>query len=193
MNKKGLITIGTFLVLILSTPFLGTGIVALQTADQIYKSVEEIPQKEVGLVLGAAAYENSLSTILQDRVDTAIDIYNKEKISVLVMSGSAKEATAMQEYAENAGIPPENIIQDATGLNTMASVQNIAELSRSVIIVSQQFHLPRALFIANSLGIDAIGMRADRSAYTKIFDFKKRELLATSKAVLDIYKGLLHF
>jgi SanA protein len=187
MNKKGLITIGTLLVMMLATPFMGSAIIGVQTADQIFETVEETPQKELGLVLGAAAYGNRLSDILRDRVDTAIELYKAEKISVLVMSGAQNEVAAMRKYAISNNIPEEAVVEDGVGLNTMASVRNIAELNRSITIVTQKYHLPRALFIANTLGIDAVGMTADKQPYLKIAEFKKREVLATSKAILDIF------
>ena len=173
--------------MLLATPFVGTAIIGVQTADQIFETVEEIPQKELGLVLGAAAHGNRLSDILRDRVDTAIELYDAKKISVLVMSGAQNEVEAMKKYAVEHNIPKEAVAEDARGLNTMTSVRNIAELNRSVIIVSQKYHLPRALFIANTLGIDAVGITADKHIYVKIFEFKTRELLATSKAILDIF------
>lgn len=185
--KKGFVSIGTVLILLLATPFAGTAIIGMQTADQIYETVEEVPQKELGLVLGAAAYGSRLSDILRDRVDTAIELYKAEKISVLVMSGSPNEVEAMKNYAIEHQVPEKAVIDDVTGLNTMASIRNIAELKRSIIIVTQKYHLPRALFIANTLGIDAVGMTADKQIYIKIFQFKTRELLATSKAILDIF------
>jgi len=185
--KRGFITISTALILLLATPFAGTAIIGLQTADQIYENIEEIPQKEIGLVLGAAVHGSRLSDILRDRVDTGIELYQAEKISVLVMSGAPNEAKAMKNYAIEHGIPEEALTEDGTGLNTMASVRSIAELDRSVIVVTQKYHLPRALFIANSLGIDAMGITADKQIYIKILQFKGRELLATSKAILDIF------
>ena len=187
MNKKGLITIGSLLIMMLATPFVGSSVIAVQTADQIYASTEKIPQKELALVLGAAAYGDRLSDVLRDRVDTAIELYEAEKVSVLVMSGAQNEVNAMQKYAIQQEIPEEAITTDAYGLNTMASVKNIAELNRSITIVTQKYHLPRALFIANTLGIDALGMEADKHEYLKIFEFKTREILATSKAILDVF------
>ena len=187
MNKKGLITIGTLLVMMLATPFLGSSAIAVQTADQVYENAAQTPQKELALVLGAAAYGDRLSDILRDRVDTAIELYDAEKVSALVMSGAPGEVEAMKKYALENDIPEEAITEDVTGLNTMASVKNVGELNRSVIIVTQRYHLPRALFIANAEGIDAVGMTADRHEYVKIQEFKTRELLATSKAILDVF------
>jgi len=187
MNKKGLITVATLLFLSLASPFAGTAIIRLQTADQIYNTVDQIPQKEIALVLGAAVHGDKLSDILRDRVETAIELYKAEKISALIMSGGPHEAIAMKKYAVNEGIPEDSVIEDSTGLNTLASIKSASELERSMIIVTQEYHLPRALFIANTLGLDATGIIADKIPYLRINDFKQREIWATSKAVLDLF------
>jgi SanA protein len=186
-KHKGFITAGLTVIILLSMPFASTLVIKMQTADEIYETVEEVPQKELALVLGAAAYPSGLSDILQDRVDTAIELYEAEKVSVLIMSGAQHEAEAMKEYAVKHGIPETAITEDIAGVNTMASIENISILNRSLIIVTQKYHLPRALFIAHHLGLDAVGVTADRHEYTKMFEFKKRELLATTKAVLDLF------
>lgn len=185
--KKGFVSIGAVLILMLATPFLGSAIIGFQASDQIYESIEEIPAKDMALVLGAAAYPSRLSDVLKDRVDTAIELYEDKKVGTLLMSGSENEVQAMKAYALENGVPEEVVAEDSNGLNTMASVQNASKLNKSLIIVTQAFHLPRALFIANVQGLDAIGMVADRHVYIKIVEFEAREILATSKAILDIF------
>lgn len=185
--KKGFATVGLIIAMLLSMPFASTLAIKLQTANKIYEKIDEIPQKELALVLGAAAYPSRLSDILKDRVDTAIELYKKEKVSALIMSGSQNEAEAMKKYAVEQGVPEDAVIEDFGGLNTMTSVKNISQLNRSIIIVTQKYHLPRALFIANHYGLDAIGVTADRHEYIKIAEFKKREVIATIKAMLDIF------
>ncbi len=185
--KNGFITVGLTIAILLSMPFASTLVIKMQTSDKIYEKVDEVPQKELALVLGAAAYPSRLSDILQDRVDTAIELYEAEKVSVLIMSGSENEAEGMKKYAVEHGVPEDAVVEDFSGLNTMASVKNISALDRSMIIVTQKYHLPRALFIANHFDIDAVGMVADKQEYVKIYDFKKREILATTKAVLDLF------
>ncbi|MBN2086816.1 YdcF family protein [Candidatus Peregrinibacteria bacterium] len=188
MNNKGYITtIGLAFVLLLSMPFASSIIIKAQTNDVIYENIEDIPKKEIALVLGAAAYGDRLSDVLRDRVDTAIDLYDTRKVDILVMSGAENETKAMKSYAIEKGINSKNIVEDPLGLNTLASVNNISELNRSVIIVTQRYHLPRALFIANHKGLDAVGMVADKHEYLKIISFKQRELIATSKAILDVF------
>lgn len=185
--RKGFISIGTVLVLMLATPFLGSAIIGFQASDQIYESVDETPRKQMALVLGAAAYPSRLSDVLKDRVDTAIELYEDKKVGTLLMSGSKNEVKAMEKYALEHGVPQEALSKDPTGLNTLASVQNAASLNKSLVIVTQEFHLPRALFIADTQGIDAVGMIADKHEYVKIDEFKSREILATSKAILDLF------
>ena len=184
--KKGFITAGTVFVLMLSLPFASSILMRQQTSDLIYKTTEEVPEKNAALVLGAAAYPAYLSDVLQDRMDTAIELYEAEKVQKLILTGAPNEVEGMVEYALEKGVEENDLIEDPEGLNTLKSIQN-ADHVKEMIIVTQAFHLPRAIFVARHLGIDAIGMASDRRSYTKIFDFKKREILASTKAMLDLF------
>jgi len=184
--NKGLIAIGTLLALAISMPFAASILTKAFTSGRIYSTLEQVPEREVGLVLGAAAYPARLSAVLQDRVDTAIELYEADKVQKLIMTGAPNEAEAMVAYAADKGVPEADLMGDPRGLNTMASIQN-AVAERSMTIVSQRYHLPRALFIARHLGIDAVGLTADKRDYLKMVEFKKRELLATTKAMLDLF------
>ncbi len=184
--RKGIITIGLIFSTILASPFLAIGGIRLYALTQIYKTTEEIPPKETALVLGAAAYPSRLSDMLEDRVDTAIELYEKGKVNTLVMSGGPDEAPAMKEYAVEKGVPGQDIQEDPKGLNTLASIQNLEDKNASIVIVSQKYHLPRALFIAGAKGIEAVGMIADKQEYLEMEKYKDREFLATGKAILDV-------
>jgi SanA protein len=190
--KNGFVTVGLMIMMLLSMPFASNLIIRAQTADQIYEQVSDVPQKEYALVLGAAAYGDKLSDILKDRVDTAIELYNAKITPNLIMSGASNETAAMKNYAVEKGIPEEAILEDPTGVNTLASIKNISA-DKSIVIVSQKYHLPRALFLADHFGLDAVGITADKHEYIKIFEFKKRELLATTKAVMDVILGEAFF
>ena len=183
--KKGFITAGAILTLLFSFPFASTVAIKYQTSDVIYSKLADMPNSNVALVLGAAAYPNGLSDVLQDRVDSAIELYTAKKVTKIIMTGAPNEVDGMTKYAISKGIKTDDIIKDPKGLNTFSSIENAKDMTK-MIIVTQNFHLPRAIFIAKHFGIDAIGFSADKHTYTKIFDFKKRELLATSKAILDI-------
>lgn len=187
MSKKGIATIGLVLGLFLASPFVGSAVINIQAANDIYKNSQDAPERDVALVLGAAVYNTRLSDILRDRVDTGIELYEVGKVETLYMSGSAEESRAMKAYAVNQGVEADDIIEDPIGLNTMASVKNIAKDFSSVSIVTQRYHLPRALFIARSQDLDAVGVSSDKRTYLKIYDFKKRELLATTKAILEVF------
>lgn len=190
LRKKGFVTVGTLAVLLLSFPFAASLFMRGSTQPHLYPSTSDTPIREVALVLGAAAYPSRLSDILQDRMDTAIELFKAGKIKTLLLSGAPNEVEKMAEYALDQGLKAEDLEQDTEGLNTMASVQNAAKNHKSLTIVTQNFHLPRAIFMARRLGIDAVGVSADRHEYTKIFDFKKRELLASTKAILELYLPL---
>jgi SanA protein len=185
--KKGFATVGLIIIMLLSMPFAASIIVGIQAADEMYENIDEAPVTDIGLILGAAAYGNNLSDILKDRMDTGIELYNKSKVSSLILSGAENEVSAMKKYALEQGIPESAIAEDPAGLNTMASTQNIKAEGKKITVITQKYHLPRALFIANHYDIDAVGVEADRHEYVKIVEFKKREIMATTKAMLDMF------
>jgi len=185
--NKGFIALGTLLVVALAMPFASTIAIKITSASKIYDVATEVPKSEAALVLGAAAYPARLSAVLQDRVDTAIELYEAGKVEYLIMSGAPNEVEGMTSYAIDKGVDSGKILGDEKGLNTLASIKNIAEAYDSIAIVTQKYHLPRAIFIARHFGMDAVGISADKREYDKIFDFKKRELLATTKAMLDLF------
>ncbi len=187
--KNGFITIGLILSMGIVSPFAATGFVKIQGGHHTYNNIETIPTKDTALVLGAAAYPNRLSDILKDRVDTAIELYQAGKVQKLVMSGGEWEAKDMKTYAIQQGVPAEHIIEDPWGLNTLASIENIAKEEKAITIVSQEYHLPRALFMADSFGMDAVGMSADKQIYLNMDDYQKREFLAINKAIVDLFFG----
>lgn len=178
---------GVLAALFLSMPFVSSIYVKIWTVGRMYQSAETVPAKDSALVLGAAAYGKRLSDVLQDRVDTAIELYKDKKVEKLIMSGAPNETVAMKLYAIEKGIPNEDVIEDPKGLNTLASVQNAIDRNESLIIVTQRFHLARALFMADHYNIDAVGLTADRQEYGKLYEFRKRELLATSKMMLNLF------
>ena len=185
-NIKGFASVGFGIVFFLSMPFVSTFFVKAKTHNLIYKDINNIPKKEVALILGAAAYPSRLSDILKDRVDTGIELYKNNKVEQIIMSGSENETNAMKDYAVKEEIPEKDIIEDSNGLNTIASIQYVSKLNKNVIIVTQKFHLPRALFLAKYYKLDAVGMICDKQKYLRMDHYKKREILATSKAILDI-------
>jgi len=161
---------------------------------------EEVPDAPVALVLGAGLNRDGTpGVVLRDRVQTAADLYFTGKVEKLLMSGDNStdyynEPGAMLEYALSLGIPEEDIILDYAGRRTYDSCYRTQEIFGvdELIIVTQAFHLPRAVYLCSAFGINAVGVPADdanynRSSYTFWWI---REVLASINAYWDVY--ILH-
>lgn len=183
---KGFVTAGIALALLMCLPFSSSILMQQFSEKYIYTSQESVPEKSVALVLGAAAYPSRMSDILQDRVDTAIELYKAKKVGKLIMSGAENEADSMAKYALENGVAEKDVIKDPKGLSTIESIKN-ANKYDEMVIVTQSFHMPRSIYLARHLGIDAVGLVSDKRTYDKIFDFSKREILASSKAMMDLF------
>ncbi|MHB1356517.1 MAG: SanA/YdcF family protein [Anaerolineae bacterium] len=149
---------------------------------------------QVAIVFGAGIWpDGRLSDILADRVDTAIDLYNQRKVRKLLFTGDNRnlnynEPRRMAEYAIAQGVPEADIVLDYAGLRTYDScyrARYIFEVE-SAILVTQAYHLPRALFTADRLGIRVVGVAADRHQYRYITNYRLRELLATPVAWWEV-------
>lgn len=158
----------------------------------IYASVESVPDTEVALVLGASVMRNgTLSPVLAERVDKAIELYRAGKVRKILMTGDDStadhnEVEPVRRYLLAAGVPGEDIFLDHVGVDTYSSMYRARDVFdvTSVAVVTQAFHLPRAVYIARSLGLDAVGVEAGAlgvSPYNYI-----REAPATIKARLDL-------
>lgn len=155
-------------------------------------STEDSPKKDTALILGAAVLRSGgLSPVLRDRADQAIELYRAEKVARIIASGNTEgnhydEVAPMKAYLVQAGIPESAIVLDGGGFDTYSSIHRAQSVfaTQSLIVVSQSFHLPRAVFIARELGIDAVGVSADRGHYKLVNYF--REMLADVKAVANL-------
>lgn len=148
----------------------------------------------VAIVFGASVYGNGdLSPILEDRVDTAIELYRAHKVDRILVSGdnrhrSYNEPKAMQEYLVTHAVAPQDVVVDYAGRSTYETcmrAKDVFGLQRAVL-VSQGYHLPRALYIANSLGLDAVGMAGDLRLKPKVDYQGFREWAAEIKAYLNL-------
>lgn len=158
---------------------------------------EQVPSAPAALVLGAGLNrDGSPGVVLRDRVRTAVELYFDGRVHKLLMSGDNStefynEPGAMQEYALSLGVPEEDIVLDYAGRRTYDScyrAQTIFGLNR-VIVVTQAFHLPRALFLCNAFQIDSVGVPADEANYhLRYYTFWwVREILASINAYWDVY------
>ena len=140
------------------------------------------------IVLGAGIWGDSPSPMLQDRLLQGIDLYEKGVSSKIIMSGDHgreeyDEVNVMKQYAIYNGVPSEDIFMDHAGFSSYESIYRAKEIfgAKNVVIVTQKYHLYRALHIANSLGIEAYGVGADPRQYVGAMYREMREILARNK------------
>jgi SanA protein len=161
-------------------------------------TIEHVPAQRVAIVLGARVYPNGrLSGMLRDRVETAVALYKAGKVQKILMTGDNSipeynEPDAMKAHAVALGVPAKDIQPDYGGRRTYDScyrARSIFEVD-SAIIVTQAFHLPRALFLCDQLGIAAVGVVADQRLYDprSVAWSETREVPATLGALLDVIR-----
>lgn len=148
------------------------------------------------LILGAGVRNNEPSPMLEDRLLKGIELYNKNISSKIIMSGDHSreeydEVNIMKDFAIGKGVKSEDIFMDHAGFSTYESIYRAKEIfeAKKIIIVTQSYHLYRALYIANSLGIEAYGVSADLRTYTNQLSREIREIIARDKDFIKcIYK-----
>jgi vancomycin permeability regulator SanA len=163
-------------------------------ADSAIVKSELAPEAEIIMVLGASVkVSGEPSDILRDRLDTALALYHAGKANTFLLSGDNgsrdyDEVNAMKKYLLDRDIPAQAIFLDHAGFDSYDSMYRAKYIFgvEKMIVVTQEYHLPRALYIARALGIDAYGVPADLQSYVKITYFIAREWLADVKAVLDV-------
>ena len=140
------------------------------------------------IVLGAGIWGNKPSPMLEDRLLTAIDLYYNNVSTKIIMSGDHSrkdydEVTIMKNFAIENGIPSENIFMDHAGFSSYESIYRAKEIFgvKKAIIVTQKYHLYRALYIANKFGIEAYGVGSDPRKYVGETYREAREILARNK------------
>lgn len=159
-------------------------------------SVKDVPPRRVAIVFGAGLWRDGTPTpVLRDRVQTAADLYFDGKVEKLLMSGDNRfldynEPEAMRQYALSLGVPDEAVVLDYAGRRTYDTCFRARDIFRvdSAILVTQGFHLPRAIYLCNMLGVNGVGVPADIQYYRKISRaiWSFRETLATVGAINDI-------
>ncbi|MCD6211727.1 MAG: YdcF family protein [Sulfurovum sp.] len=168
------------------------------TSDRsIYTEIKELPQKKAALLLGTAKYvaKGKKNYFYVYRIRAAVALWKAGKVKAIVVSGDNEtkyynETARMQKDLIKAGVPKKYIALDYAGFRTLDSVvraEAVFDLE-DYIIVSQKFHLERALFIAKAKGQKVIGFAAKDIAGTKAANkMIAREFLARVKAFLDVY------
>lgn len=154
----------------------------------------EVPGADCILVLGAGITEDGKpSLILRDRLDRAVELYRQGVSDRLLMSGDHgreehDEVHVMKEYAMQAGVPEEAIFMDHAGFSTYESMYRARDIFqvRSMVVVTQSYHIYRALYIARGLGIETYGAPSARTEYQGSWILDAREMLARGKEFFNM-------
>jgi vancomycin permeability regulator SanA len=157
----------------------------------------DAPRSQAALVLGASVYRSGrLSPIFEDRIRTAIALYASGTVEKILVSGDHgrleyDEVDAAKKMLLNERVPAEDIFLDYAGFDTFDSMYRARDVfgASDIIVVTQAYHLPRAIYLARSLGLNAYGVPSDRQSYQKIEYYQLREAAANVKAFLDILRG----
>ena len=161
------------------------------TKDRIVDSdgAAEISDIDCIIVLGCHVKSDGVpGRMLTDRLDMGIALYKAGVAPKLLMSGDHgtkeyNEVGSMKRYAEEAGVPSEDIFMDHAGFSTYETVYRAKEIfgAERILIVTQEYHLYRALYVAEALGLEAWGVAADYRSYSGQFSRDVREVLARVK------------
>ncbi len=167
--------------------------------DRIYRHDDgrSIPSKPVAVVFGAGYWPNGvLSTILLERLDASVELYREGRVQKLLFSGDNSrmdynEPAKMLEYALSQGVPREDIVLDYAGRRTYDTCYRARAIFgvSDVVLVTQRYHLPRALTTCKGLGLSAVGYAANRYEHrgTYLILYRLREVPALWKAWWDLY------
>jgi SanA protein len=171
-------------------------LIELYLQPRLYPA-EEAPTAPVAIVFGAGLRrDGSPSPVLRSRIDTAVDLYFSGKVSKLLMSGDNRfldynEPGAMSDYAISLGVPPEDIVQDFAGRRTYDTcfrAKAVFEVQQA-ILVTQRYHLSRAVYTCGALGLEASGVSANQNQFRSpmLGYWRMREVLATVVALWELW------
>lgn len=167
----------------------------LTSGEDSTSKIADVPETEVAIVLGAAVEaDGKMSTMLADRVEQAAALWHAGKVRKILVSGdhqswSYDEPDTMRKALVRDGVPPRDVFEDHAGFDTWATMVRARSIFgvRKAVVVTQGFHMPRALFLAEEAGIDATGLTSDLHPYG--FQGAKsdvREVLSRVKAIADV-------
>lgn len=159
-------------------------------------TVEDVPATRVAIVFGAGLLrDGSAGPVLSDRMQTAVNLYLAGKVDKILVSGDNRfveynEPEAMRQYALEHGVPDEDIVLDYAGRRTYDTCYRAKHIFGvdEAILVTQEFHMPRALTLCNWLGVDSVGVEADNRYFLKRSRawWNFRETFAVFQAAWDL-------
>jgi vancomycin permeability regulator SanA len=147
--------------------FLPQAALVWRSRGRVYARIEDVPRAEYGVVFGARVEDDGrLSPAAWERVEAGVRLYQAGKVSKLYLSGDNRhnrEVLAMQRQAESRGIPPEAIVLDLFGIDTHDTCRHLKRDGISpAILLTQSFHLPRAMYMCDSEAVNSMGLAVNR-------------------------------
>jgi SanA protein len=187
--------VGAGLAVVLALVVAAANVYVLLQGDDSTSSIAEVPKAEVAIVPGALVQpDGKMSVMLGDRVKDAARLWHAGKVQKILVSGdhgqwTYDEPDTMREALVRHGVTPRDIFEDHAGFDTwqtMERARSIFGVDRAVV-VTQGFHMPRALFLAEQAGIDATGLTSDLHHYGyQEQKSEAREVLSRVKAIYDV-------
>ncbi len=166
------------------------------TKKNIYYSIKKFPKNDVGIIFGAGINGDQPSKYLKDRLDAGIMLWKAKRINKILLSGDNgreeyDELTVMKNYCFNHGVDTTKIFIDYAGFDTYSTMyraKHIFKIKRATLI-SQEYHLNRAIYIGNKLGIKSAGYSANRGEYLGYNYVRFREYGSVFKSFLDVLRN----
>ncbi len=192
--RISVIVLALLLILVLPLPILYT---FTSTRNQRYDlehvKIQDVPQRRVAIVFGAGIYENKAPTpYLRWRIETAVKLYKAGRVQKILMSGDNStvehnEPFVMSNYAKKLGVPDKDLAKDYAGFNTYDTCYRawaVFEV-KEAILVTQGYHLPRAVVTCQRQGLNVIGVAAQSPQRDWAATYLVREVLSTDKMVVQ--------
>lgn len=161
-------------------------------ADARLRRVEDVPPAPVAVVFGAGLWQGKPSPYLAHRLDTAIDLYRAGKVRVLLVTGDNgrrqyNEPDAMRAYLHEHGVPDDRVVADYAGFDTWDSCTRARRVFgvRKAVLVTQDFHIRRAVALCDAAGIDVYGVGVEAKRDRTWYAAGAREILAAGKAAVN--------
>jgi vancomycin permeability regulator SanA len=190
-NATELVLLGIGLIIAF---LVGSFLIVQKETNNVFRIDEDFPQERVGIVFGAGFTDEGPLEPLRDRLTTAAELYERGDVEKLLLSGDNRtldynEPQVMEDFLVERGIPRRALQQDLAGRSTYETCERAAKVFglNSAILISQETHLPRALYLSGHFGIDGVGVVAEGSGSSprRFIAQSFREIPARAKAVFN--------
>ena len=166
------------------------------TKKNIYYSIKKFPKNDVGIIFGAGINGDQPSKYLKDRLDAGIALYKANRINKLLLSGDNgrdeyDELTVMKNYCYKHGVDTTKIFIDYAGFDTYSTMYRAKHIFniKKATLISQEYHLNRAIYIGQKLGIKSVGYSANNGEYLGYKYVTFREYGSIFKSFFDVLRN----